>query len=137
MGAWSEETFGNDSACDWIGGFVENPGLAAIREAVDAVLYCDDYLDSGEACDCLAACEVIARLQGRWGVRDSYSEDLDRWVEAHPMSVPEDLKDAADLAIEKILGSNSELRELWDDGGRNEKWHAAINNLRERLKDQP
>lgn len=134
MGAWSEDTFGNDAACDWIGSFLERPGLGAVREAIGAVLPSADYLDSDLACDCLAACEVIARLQGKWGVRNPYSEDLDNWVEANPTLVPADLKDDADSAIERILAPNSELPELWDEGSRNEKWHDAINDLRERIK---
>ena len=134
MGAWSEDTFGNDSACDWVGTFIRNPGLGTVSEAVSAVLDSDDYLESDEACDCLAACEVIARLQGRWGVRNPYSEELDTWIEANPTSVPEDLKESADSAIERILGSDSELKELWDDGGRNDKWHAAVDDLRERIR---
>lgn len=134
MGAWSEDTFGNDTACDWISLFLNKPGLGVVREAVDAVLSSEDYLDSDEACDCLAAIEVIARLQGKWGVRNPYSEDLDKWVETNPMTVPDDLKNAAESAIERILATNSELPELWDAGGRNEKWHEAIDNLRERIK---
>jgi hypothetical protein len=134
MGAWSEDTFGNDTACDWAGSFMDNPGLETVQEAIDTVLASEDYLDSHEACDCLAACEVIARLQGRWGLRDAYSEDLDRWVEANPITVPDSLKDAAEAAIERILGPKSELPELWDEGNRNEKWHNAIDDLRKRVK---
>lgn len=77
MGAWSEDTLGNDTACDWKGDFLEKPGLEIVSEAITAALSETDYLDSSEACDCLAACEVIARLQGKWGIRNAYSEDLD------------------------------------------------------------
>ena len=94
MGAWAEDTFGNDTACDWVGSFLDDPGLPAVKSAIDTVLESDDYLDSDEACDCLAACEVLARLQGKWGLRNSYSEDLDAWIEANPQPVPDDLKAA-------------------------------------------
>lgn len=133
MGAWAENTFGNDSACDWAGSFLDNPGLPMVKSAITAVLNTDAYLDSDEACNCLAACEVLARLQGKWGLRDVYSEDLDKWVEANPTAVPNDLKAAANSAIEKILGPDSELPELWDDGGRNDVWHDAIDDLRKRI----
>jgi len=133
MGAWAEDTFGNDTACDWVGMFLEDPGLDKIREAIDGVLDTDDYLDGDEACECLVACEVLARWQGRWGVRNSYSEDLDAWIEANPTAVPNELKAAADSAIERILGPDSELPELWDEGGRNEAWHDAIDDLRARV----
>lgn len=47
MGAWAEDTFGNDAACDWIGTFLEDPGLPAIKSAIATVLHADDYLGSG------------------------------------------------------------------------------------------
>jgi Domain of unknown function (DUF4259) len=134
MGAWAEDTFGNDTSCDWIGIFLETPELNIVRETINAVLVAGDDLDSDEACDCLAACEVLARLQGKWGLKNAYSEELDAWVEANPMVVPNDLKIAADLAIERILGPDSELSELWDEDGRNDTWHNAINDLRERVR---
>jgi hypothetical protein len=134
MGAWSEDTFGNDTSCDWVEDFLANPGLSAVKSAIDAVLETDDYLDSDEACQCLAACEVIARLQGRWGLRNAYSEELDEWIEANPTSIPDSLKSAADAAIERILGADSELLELWDEGGRNAEWHQAIDDLRVRIQ---
>lgn len=135
MGAWSEDTFGNDSACDWVGEFLEEPGLEPVRDAIDEVLEGDDdYLDSDVASNCLAACEVLARLQGKWGVRDAYSEDLDKWIEANPQRVPDNLKKAADRAIERILGPESELVELWDEGRINKKWHAAVDDLRVRVR---
>ncbi len=134
MGAWAEDTFGNDAACDWINTFLDDPGLPTVRSAIEAALEADDYLDSDEACDCLAACEVIARLQGKWGLRNIYSEELDEWIEANPTEVPDDLKAAADSAIERILAADSELSELWDEDGRNEDWHNAINDLRERIR---
>ena len=134
MGAWAEDTFGNDMACDWIYTFLEDPGLPALRYAIKTVLETDGYLDSDEACECLAACEVLARLQGKWGLRNAYSDELDDWIEANPTDVPEDLKAAADAAIERILGPDSELPALWDEGGRHEKWHASVDDLRERIQ---
>jgi hypothetical protein len=136
MGAWAEDTFGNDSACDWVGEFLYEPGLGAVKNAIQEVLDCgsDDYLDSDEACCCLAACEVLARLQGRWGERNAYSKDLDQWIEAHPQPVPDKFKKKADQAIARILGPESELPELWDEGGHNDAWHAAVDDLRKRVQ---
>jgi hypothetical protein len=133
MGAWSEHAFGNDTACDWAGDFVDDPGLDKVRSAIEAVLESDDYLDSDPACECLVACEIVARLQGRWGLRDSYSEDVDAWILANPMPVPQELRDAAIAAIDRILGEDSELPQLWDDGGPNAEWHQAMDDLRKRV----
>ncbi|MEL7508358.1 MAG: hypothetical protein AAFN42_13585 [Cyanobacteria bacterium J06554_1] len=35
MGAWAEDTFGNDTVCDWIGMFLENSGLPTVKFAWD------------------------------------------------------------------------------------------------------
>ena len=133
MGAWSENIFGNDTACDWLGDFLEEPGLPPLCATIEAVLAAEAYLDSDESCECLAACEVLARLQGRWGVRDAYTEALDNWIEANPQTVPEDIRVAADSAITRILGPASELPELWDERGRNDEWHAIVDDLRTRV----
>ena len=134
MGAWSEDNFGNDAACDWIGDFLENPSLTAVQKAINKVLNTKGYLESDAACNCLAACEIVARLQGQWGIQNVYTENLDAWVEAHPMTIPDDLRAAADAAIEKILGSNSELLELWEEEGYNSAWHGVVDDLRSRIQ---
>ena len=134
MGTWAEDTFGNDTTCDWIYSFLEDPGLSVVQAAIKAILDTEDYLDSDDAWNCLAACEVIARLQGKWGLQNPYSEALDNWIESHPTHISDDLKLAADRAIERILGPDSELPELWDEGGWNTAWHDAVDNLRIRIR---
>ena len=134
MGAWAEDTFGNDTACDWIGMFLDEPGLPALLSAIQEVVESEEYLDSEEACFALAACEAIARLQGKWGLRNPYSENLDKWIESNPTEIPDDLKLAAEKAIDRILAPESELPEMWDDGGRNEAWHKSIDDLRVRVR---
>lgn len=134
MGAWATDTFGNDTSCDWIGSFLSKPGLPAVKSAIDTVVDLDGYLDGHLADECLAACEVIARLRGKWGLRNAYSEELDKWVESNPTDVPNDLKAIADSAIERILGPDSELPQLWDGGGRNDDWHNAVDDLRARIR---
>jgi hypothetical protein len=129
MGAWAEDALGNDTACDWAGDFAEHPSLDLVSAAINSVLNADDYLDSDEACECLAACEVIARLRGNWGLRNSYSESIDKWVESTNIVPPADLINNARKAMERILGENSELQELWDEGGKNEKWHSEMSDL--------
>ncbi len=129
MGAWSEDTFGNDTACDWTGEFLDAPGLAVVSRALDAVLNEEDYLDSDFACEALAACEVSGRLKGNWGLRDAYSEELDTWIENNPQNVPPEIVSKAEEAITRIVGEDSELPELWDEGGRNDTWHGKIDDL--------
>jgi hypothetical protein len=83
MGAWSADTFGNDTACDWAFRLEEVDDLSVIQQAFEEVLAVgDDYLDSDMACEALAACEVIARLKGKPGLRNSDTEPVDEWVES-------------------------------------------------------
>jgi hypothetical protein len=133
MGTWSADTFGNDTACDWSYALEEANDLTPIRQALEAVLSSgEEYLDSDIACEGLAACEVIARLKGNWGPRDSYTETVDKWVETHKIEPPEELVQAALRVVDRVLTPPSELLELWEEGDAGE-WHAAVDDLRDRI----
>ncbi len=134
MGAWSEESFGNDMACDWAGMFSDNPSMACIEDTIDVVLNENEYLESDEACECIAACEVIARLKGNWGLRDAYSESIDNWVETSKENPNSNIVEKASNAIDRIMGENSELFELWSDSDEFLKsWTQKMNDLRARV----
>jgi hypothetical protein len=134
MGAWAADTFGNDTACDWAYGLEKVDDLSLVRQAFEVVLEVgDDYLDADSALEGLAACEVIARLKGNWGLRNPYSEAVDNWVEAHNIKPPENLVQAALAVIDRILGPPSELLELWEEGDASE-WRAAVDDLRCRVR---
>jgi hypothetical protein len=134
MGAWGANSFDNDTANDWAYGLEDVEDLSLVSAAITAVLTVGtDYLDAGFACEAIAACEVIARLKGNWGERDAYTEEVDSWVAAHPIQPPRLLVDQALQSIDRILAPKSELMELWDEGGRNEEWHAKMDDLRARV----
>lgn len=134
MGAWSHESFGNDTACDWVGDLQEGDDLAPVEAALDAVLDVgDDYLESPEACEAIAAAEVVARLQGHFGVRDAYSEGLDEWVGRIGIAPSPELASKARRALDRILVEPSELMELWDDSDDAAAWRASVDELRGRI----
>jgi len=133
MGAWAEDAFGNDTACDWAGDFTDDPSMEKIESAIDAVVSVDDYIDSDVACEALVACELVARLKGNWGQRSAYSESIDKWVESRKESPSGELVQKASAAILKTLGENSELKELWDEDGINEDWHKEMDDLAKRV----
>jgi len=135
MGAWAEDAFGNDTACDWAGDFLDAPGIEKIESAIKAVISENEYIDSDVACEALAACELVARLKGNWGQRSAYSESIDKWVETGQESPSAQLVQSASTAIVKILGENSELQELWDEDGINEDWHREMEDLAKRVSD--
>lgn len=133
MGAWAEDAFGNDTACDWAGDFTDDPSMEKIESAIDEVVSEEDYIDSGVACEALVACELIARLKGNWGQRSAYSESIDKWVESCKESPSEELVRKASAVIQKTLGENSELKELWDEDGINADWHKEMDDLAKRV----
>ncbi len=134
MGAWGTNTFDNDTACDWENELEGAGDLAFVRETLTRVLGVgSDYLDSDAASEGLAACEVIARLKGHWGIRDVYTESVDRWVENHPIQPPTDLVNLALATIDRVLTAPSELLELWGEEGENKEWHGAVADLHSRV----
>lgn len=135
MGAWSHESFGNDDACDWVYRLEECDDLSLIESTLDAVLAVgDDYLESPEAAEAIAAAEAVARLQGHFGTCDSYSETLDAWVRKVQLQPSPALARKAQRALDRIVGEASEMRELWDESDEGEAWTAAVTELRSRIE---
>ena len=123
-------TFNNEVAQQWVYEFKLYPGMENVKLALHLVINENNYIQTDEAYECLAACEVIARLGGDWGKKDVYSSDIDHWVENNPIQVSQELKNKAKIAIDKILGSWSILAELNDD---NEDWKKTIQDLKNRI----
>lgn len=135
MGAWDTGIFDNDTACDWACGLKDAHDRALIERTLDAVLDVgDDYLEAPEAEEALAAAETLARLLGRGGVRNAYTEAVDAWVAAHPGRPSPELLDKARRAVARILGADSELRELWEDSDDADAWRQAVEDLQARLR---
>lgn len=134
MGAWDVGTFDNDTACDWAYGIEKADDLSLVRETFDRVIAVgDDYLESDAACEGLAACEVIARLKGNWGIRNPYTETIDKWIEGHASLPYEGLVPLATAVIDRVLTTPSELLELWEEGDATE-WKRAVQDLRVRVE---
>lgn len=135
MGAWGTGIFDNDTACDWAYELQGQRDLGVIERTLDAVIENgDEYLDAGEGEEALAAAEALARLQGHWGTRNSYTERMDAWVEAVGLAPSPALVRKAHAAIDRILAVDSELVELWSESDEFGAWKAAVADLRARLR---
>ena len=108
--------------------------LSLVESAFAAVETAEDYLETPDASNALEACEVLARLNGKPGYKNSYTENVDRWVAAHPATPSAELLARANASIDRILGEKSELRELWSDSDKNGEWLASVEDLRGRLR---
>lgn len=140
MGTWGTLALDNDTALDWVYGLEKHKNLAHVEAAIERVANeedddeDDEYLDQDVACEALAACEVLARLCGRHGYKNSYTEEVDDWVIAHPQVPPPALLERALVAIDRITGKSSELADLWAEGDDSKEWRKAVADLRERVK---
>lgn len=134
MGAWDHTTFGNDNACDWGGDLRSHEDLSFVEETLDRVIVSGgDYLEAPEASEAIAAAEVLARLQGCFGIRNAYTKSVDEWVAAHPTRVPSRLVQKAHAALDRILTRPSELLELWEESDHFEAWKESVTELRSRI----
>ncbi|MBX9901944.1 MAG: DUF4259 domain-containing protein [Burkholderiaceae bacterium] len=134
MGAWAIDALGNDDACDWVYGLDDCTDLSLVEDALNKVLAeGDEYLESPDACEALAAIEVIARLQGNWGEKNSYSESMDAWVEKTELVPSKELTEKAHRVIARILADDSELKELWQESEEFDEWTSSVKNLAGRV----
>src|SRR5262249_38028399 len=135
MGAWGTGIFDNDTACDWAYDLKETSDLSLIESALDNVLKVGaEYLYASEAVEALAAAETVARLKGNWGIRNSYTEKMDKWVETTRLTPPQALIEKALRGIERVLSGPSELLELWGEGEEFTAWEESVKDLSRRLK---
>jgi Domain of unknown function (DUF4259) len=130
MGTWSPEPFGNDTACDWSYELLDGTDLAAIETALDAVLGTfDAYLDADQACEAIAAVEVLAKLLGRGTQTDSYTEGVDQWVSDNPQRPTPELLQKARRSIGRVRAKDSELLYLWQEGSEADAWTVELEKL--------
>lgn len=134
MGVWGVLALDNDDANDWAYDLAEADDLSLVESAFDTVAEAEDFLEAPDASIALAACEVLARLNGKPGYKNAYTEKVDEWVAAHPQTPSPALLARATAVINRILADKSELKDLWADSDENSNWLASVDDLRQRLR---
>ncbi len=132
MGTWAEDSFGNDTACDWAYSLEKQTDLSFIEKTIEKVLNAE--FDSCDAEEAIAAAEVVARLQGHWGERNAYTEPADNWVEKTGLKPDKTLIQKVHQAIDRILSEPSDLLELWQESDEFEKWKKSVMDLKLRVR---
>jgi hypothetical protein len=131
MGCWGTGTFENDDALDWAFDLGQNSGMDPVQRVLRAP--CDgDNLEAPDACEALAAAEIVAALLGR--PASDLPVDVARWIAEHRGLDARPYREVALAHARAALGNNSELRELWAE---NEPdfpfWKATVEALIARL----
>jgi len=131
MGAWGYNSFENDDAHDWLADLVDGKVITPIEDALDAVLDDqDDYLEVDVSNSAIAASEIVAALSGR--ASKSVPKPVVDWIRSKPKPKAS-LRNKARRALVRILGDNSELKDLWNESPDFAKWKASVKNLEKRL----
>ncbi len=130
MATWTVDTYGNDYALDWAQDLQETSNLEAIESTLDYALG-EGELEAPFGAEALAAIDVLTRLQGKAGA--AAMAEIDAWVAGRKQKVSPMLAGKAARAIERVLGADSELRQLWQESEHYEEWRAAVLALQARL----
>ncbi len=132
MGAWGIGVFDNDDATDWINELETANGSDALSEAIEAVMNAGDYLEAPEGSRLLCACEVIATLGGQTST--DLPDEVRQWVGNHKTLDASALIPIALQAIDRVLGENSELNQLWkEDENGYSVWRETVLSVKSRL----
>ncbi|CAM3845671.1 DUF4259 domain-containing protein [Deinococcus frigens] len=112
---------------------VVQDGAFALAEAFDVALDPDtDFLAAEEGHRTLAAAEILAAvLDGETG--NIVSARLRSWVQEADVLDLAPLRDVARDAVERVLGPDSELPDLWADQSDADEWLSGVQTLRSRL----
>jgi len=130
MGAWGYGIFDNDTALDWVGALEPTKGTDFLHKTLDAV---PDKVGGPDADVCsngLAAAEVVAALKG--APSESLAEEASAWVKANSEAPTPELIAKAQRAC-RLIKTDSELRDLWDEVEELATWLAAVEDIERRL----
>ncbi|MFF2745768.1 DUF4259 domain-containing protein [Kitasatospora sp. NPDC058048] len=128
MGTWDIGHFDNDSAADFGGGLDDAaPGEreALLRSALLCAVGAEEFLDSDEAVEAVAAAALVAaQCPGGAAVTTAYGPK-----EPIPPLAAE-LRPLAVAALDRAVAEESELAELWDETESGPAWREGIRELR-------
>jgi hypothetical protein len=127
MGAWGVGPFANDDAQDFLGDLIETTG------AVDGALFAalalpaDGYVEVPEGSVAVAAAALVAIGAGQPSPTDSQTvTDL---LATHQMPATEDLRRAARVALARVVATDSEWAELWQEAGTFDEASAVLDEI--------
>ncbi len=118
MGTWDVGPFDNDTAADWCGDLDDaapEQRAVLIRVALSRIAeHGDEYLDSDDAVEAIAAAAIVAsQLPGGTAIETPYAPDF--LLEGGTVEVADDVPAIAVRALDRIVGEDSEWRELWEE----------------------
>ncbi|WP_379653767.1 DUF4259 domain-containing protein [Pseudoxanthomonas sp. UC19_8] len=134
MGAWGLGSFENDEAADLVLDALERNDLSVLQDALEAVLTTSGEIEASDACRAIAATEMLAAILGEPAEAAQEQDGVMDWVARVDQFPDERLVAKGRLALQKILGPDSELCDLWRESGDLEAWMAEVVKIESRLR---
>ena len=135
MGAWDLGPFDNDSAADWCGDLDDAPRservsiiLRTLSDAVDE----PEYLELDAGSEAVAAAAVVAAHQPNSPAVEAGAGPA-FLIAGDRLDLPEDVVTLANQALDRVIGENSELREVYAEGDELRAWLTSIAGVRAQL----
>ncbi|WP_206515554.1 DUF4259 domain-containing protein [Georgenia faecalis] len=102
-----------------------------IRDALGAVAHAEGYVEAEDAEIALAAAALVAAAQPN-GPADTYGLNL---TALEGLVLDDSLRALPVLAARRVLGAESEWRELWEEAGELSEARAALEPVLSGLRD--
>lgn len=130
MAAWGTKTFEEDTANDWIQELIDSEEPREFL--IDSLSTDPGYIEADQGSTMLAAAETLIALldEPRVGVPG----ELVDWVGDNECEDVSDLPELAVVAVNQVLGAESELFEIWSDSEDFEEWQENVEQMREVLQ---
>ena len=133
MGTWDYNNFNNDDAAGFIFEVIDL-GLEKVIEIISVVAKTkeSDYLEAPMGSAALVVIEIMAAIIGKQS--KDFPEALEEWLKHNKdTSIDENIILISQKAIDRIMGNQSEIKELWQESDDYVKWCGAIEDLRIRI----
>jgi hypothetical protein len=134
MGTWDVGPFGNDGAADLLAALDEAAPaevLDLLREALAGAAGNRGHLNVDDGQAAVAAAAVVAAQRLRGSPLDLST--VPPWLTEDAVDVPQELDGLALAALDRVVGEDSELRGLWEEGERLQEFLATLAPLRAAL----
>jgi hypothetical protein len=135
VGAWDLGPFDNDVAADWCGDLDDAPKgerESIIRRTLSDAVDEPEYLEQDVGSEAVAAAAVVAAHQPNSSVVETaYGPDF--LIAGERLDLPDDVVTLANQALDRVIGENSELREVYADGDELRAWLTSIAGVRAQL----
>lgn len=128
MGTWGHEPFENDTAMDWSYDLEESSGLEVLTRTLQPD---PGYLDSDLGAQLVAAAAVVAAGLGSGA---DLPPNVATWMESHRGLDFASLRVPTRAGLDRVLGADSELRELWEESEESfSAWQGSLQRLLQSL----